>query len=318
MVKINILGSCVSRVAMLKGDGSGHGLMDENMKLGYFLDKENMVLAMMPPAFDREEVESLVKEEMLWDKSRIKVVKQSLNKDTLGLLMEEPADYLIIDLMDFQTNFVVKGDTAFDSNAYEFFNTALFDKYKDSVSVANFMKLPHWFYYPYVDLFFKQLMERYDSEHIILNRFRANSYYIAKDGFIKEIPEDYRQPYQANAAYNGQLGLLEEHIIKNFNPYVIDISKFYIGDENIWENLQGAHFEREFYERTFEIVRHIIYDRPEKKVFDSPVFFENKEKYGFAFDRDRGIEVMEQLVNAGDISWLSVLDKLYRNYRGIL
>ena len=117
--KVIILGSCVSRVSMLNGDQKGRGIASGDLELEYFLDKQNIALAMMPPAFSREEV-ALVTAEQLWDQSRINTVKQSLNKETLQLIMESDAEYLIMDLFDFQTNFAVLGATAFDTNAYEF------------------------------------------------------------------------------------------------------------------------------------------------------------------------------------------------------
>ena len=40
MVKINVLGSCVSRISLLNGELNGHGIYGENMQLGYFFDKQ--------------------------------------------------------------------------------------------------------------------------------------------------------------------------------------------------------------------------------------------------------------------------------------
>ena len=70
MVKINVLGSCVSRISLLNGELNGHGIYGENMQLGYFLDKQNIVSAMMPPAFSKEEIDSIRAEE-IYDPSRI-------------------------------------------------------------------------------------------------------------------------------------------------------------------------------------------------------------------------------------------------------
>mgnify|MGYP000787256738 CR=1 FL=1 len=49
-IKINVLGSCISRVSLLDGVQSEHGIADDRLELGYFLDKQNIVAAMMPPA----------------------------------------------------------------------------------------------------------------------------------------------------------------------------------------------------------------------------------------------------------------------------
>lgn len=310
--KIIILGSCVSRISMLNGDQNGHGVASENLELEYFLDKQNIALAMMPSAFSREEV-ALVTADQLWDKSRINTVKQSLNKDTLRLIMESDAEYLIMDLFDFQTNFAILGTTAFDTNAYEFMNTVLFQKYQNQIQVSNFMELPEWLYYPYVDLFFKEIMHKFDSEHIILNRFRANTYYLGKDGRIKAIPDGFKNPFQANDKYNAPLRRLEDYIIQRYHPYVIDLSRFYMGDENVWGNIQGAHFENEFYHETFETINYIIKAKPKQRVWDKPTFFTNKYlPDDRKFDVDDAFVKLEQFVDKGDILWMNILDKLYK------
>lgn len=217
-----------------------------------------------------------------------------------------------MDLFDFQTNFAVLGATAFDTNAYEFMNTVLFGKYQNRIQVLNFMELPEWVYYPYVDLFFKEIMKKFDSEHIILNRFRANTYYLAKDGKIKEIPDRFKNPFQANDKYNIPLRKLEDYIIERYNPYVVDLSRFYMGDENVWSNLQGAHFENEFYHETFETVNFIMKEKPKHKVWDRPAFFTNKSiQSNVAFDIDDAFVKLEQLVDKEDVLWMNILDKLY-------
>lgn len=51
MIKINVLGSCVSRVSLLDGVQSTHGVLDDRLDLGYFLDKQNIVCACCPLHF---------------------------------------------------------------------------------------------------------------------------------------------------------------------------------------------------------------------------------------------------------------------------
>ena len=69
---------------------------------------------------------------------------------------------------DFQNDFGVCKETTFSTCAHEFFQTGLYRKYQNDVKIANFMELPTWIWYPYVDLFFEKLMTKYDSKHIIL------------------------------------------------------------------------------------------------------------------------------------------------------
>jgi len=49
---------------MMDGDLQGHGVADEDIQMEYFLDKQNIVCAMMPAPFLREEVEKITAEEV--------------------------------------------------------------------------------------------------------------------------------------------------------------------------------------------------------------------------------------------------------------
>lgn len=164
-------------------------------------------------------------------------------------------------------------------------------------------------------MFFETIMKKYDQNHIILNCFRANTYYLDKDGKIKLIPNESKKTCQANDKYNPQLKKLENYIIKKYNPYVIDISKYFIGDKNFWDNIQGAHFEKAFYRQTFDITKKIIYGETKERYFSNPNFF-NPERRGFnediirKFDVEYNIKIFQKLLNANDILWLNVLDRL--------
>lgn len=308
-IGINVLGSCVSRVSLLDGNQKGHDIADDELYLDYFLDKQNLVLAMMPSPFTREEIDS-VKREELWDKSRIYTVHQSLGKETVPLLLNSKADYLVMDLFDFQNYFAILGKTCFDTNAYEFMNTGLFRQYQKDIEISCFDMLPEWLWYPYVDLFFEKIMTKYDSNHIILNRFRANTWYLGKDGKINKIPDEFKNPYQANDKFNGLVHRLEDYIIGKINPYVIDISKYYMGNQNDWNNLQGAHFETAFYHHTLDIVRKIIKEGPEKRVYDSPRFFDKRYEENYPLDIQDALDHMVGFVDTEEILWMNLLDKL--------
>lgn len=316
-VKINILGSCVSRIIMLNGNKGGHGIASPDMELGYFLDKQNIVCAMLPSAFSDEEVASVTEAE-LWDGNRHKVLKQCLDKSTVRLLLESDADYVVMDLYDMQADFAVLHNTMFSTCAHEFFNTKLFRKYQGQVQTSNFMKLPEWLWYGYVDLFFERLMEKYDRNHIILNRFRSNTYYLSKAGRLERIPDSFKQPFHSNDNYNPVLRRLEDHIIRKYEPYVIDLSRFYCGDANEWENLNGAHFEKEFYMDSFETVCRIIREKPTQRNFGSPLFLERigrageKPWEGVSLDVAQLTGKVLELLDQKDLLWINLLDKLYR------
>lgn len=314
-MKITILGSCVSRVSLLDGEQKGHGIAGDIMELEYFLDKQNIALAMMPPPFDRETVETITVEE-LWDRTRLQSLKQTLLKDTISLLMNGESEYLIMDFYDFQNDFFSYKDTAFATQAHEFVNTRVFRQYKEKLSRWCFYEMPTWVYYPWVDCFFDLILQKFDADHIILNRFRANTYYLSIEGNILPIPDNCKMPYQCNDKYNEKARALEDYVIRKYQPYVIDLSKFFMGDANTWGNLQGAHFEREFYRETYDHVVRIVKRETKEKYFSKPKFFAVDrrgidEDRKWAFDVEKGLKTMEMLVEKEDILWLNVLDKLY-------
>lgn len=316
MTKFNILGSCISRIIMLNGEPHLHGIYGDDMQLGYFLDKQNIALAMLPAPFPQAELDA-IDESCLYEKSRIHSLRQCLDKSTVNLLLASDAEYLIMDLYDFQNDFMVYGDTAFSTCAHEFLNTELFRRHKEQLRVGNFMQMPTLDWYGYVDMFFGQVMQKYDADHIILNRFRSNRYYQGKDGRIHQIPDSFKQPYHSNDKYNGQLGELEEYIIAKYQPYVIDLSKYYICDENMWSNLNGAHFEKEFYQDAYEIVCNIVKEHPDRKYWDTPSYlekglrFEEMRSKGYAFDVEQALQLLPLLVEADDSLWMNLLAKLH-------
>ena len=259
-VTLDILGSCISRIILLDGDYLKRGVCDERIKLEYYFDKNNIVSCMMPAPFSREEVNSIRADE-LYAKDRINSLRQGINKDTLNMIMKGKADYLLIDVHDLSLSVSCYGNTTFSNCAYEFYNTSLFKKYADKISELNFMEIPTFLWYSYIDLFFDKVLERVDSDHIILNRFRACKNYIDMDGYIREIPESFRKPFHANYEYNDKIKDVEEYIIKKVNPYVLDLTKFFITDERFWDNLNGVHYEKKFYEDGLKELNDIMFNK---------------------------------------------------------
>ena len=292
-----------------------HGIFGDDMEQVYFLDKQNLALSLMPPAFTKNEIDSIISE-CLYDTTRLKTLKQCLDKSTVDILLNSDADFLVIDLYDFHNDFILYKNTAFSTCAHEFMNTELFERNKEEMKIANFMNMPEENYYTLVDLFFCKIISKYDADHIILNRFRSNKYYLTKDGIINVIPEEYRKPFHSNYIYNDKVRKLEDYIISKYNPYVIDLSPYYMGNENEWDNLNGAHFEKAFYTETYKCIREIIKSKPERRCFDTPHFiWENfgvsdDNELDYAFDIESAIELMTDLVEKEDVLWINILHKL--------
>lgn len=314
MAKINVLGSCVSRVSLLDGQASEHGIADKRLTLDYYLDKQNIVCAMLPPPFSRGEVSKMT-DICMKEKYAFRSLQQNLNKDTLPLLLASDAEWVVVDCMDMHMAHAKYNGTVFATQAYEFFRTSLGQNMWD-VDKVRWLEQPFVEWKKYVDAFWNQMVERYGADHIILNRFRCNEWYRDIGGVIREIPERFHADSHPLPRLNNALEKLETYIIEKYHPWVIDISKYFMGDENMWENLQGAHFEREFYRETFDAIKRIIFkDNINNDATDIGLL--NRERRGveeelaLPFDIESGKYMLDYFYAKEDPLWLNVLDKLY-------
>lgn len=317
-MKISVLGSCISRVSLLYGEQSAHGIYkgDElGLELEYFLDKHNIALAMLRPPFTCEEVETITSEQ-LTDKSRVTSLKQQLMKETIPLLLNGNSEYLIMDFYDFHNYVLSYKDTVFCTQANEFCGTYLCKKYQNELTAFNLFSLPKEELYRLVDAFFDTIMQKFDSDHIILNRFWTNALMLYTDGKIGLIPDKCKKPFQCHEQYNVDCYYLEQHVIQKYNPYVIDLSKYFIGDANIWNNWNASHFERQFYRETYDQIVRIVTGQSKEKYFDKVKFFDQtrdgyEEDKKRAFDVEWGNELFQCFVEEENELWLNLLDKLY-------
>lgn len=257
--KLDILGSCISRVMLINGEIEYKGTYDDRMEIEYFFDKNNMVCSMMPPPFTKEEVDS-IKDEELYDKSRLKSLKNGLNKDELDKILSGDADFIVIDLYGLSVDVSCYKNTLFSNNAYEFYNTRLYEKYKDDIGGFNLMNVPTFLWYGYIDLFFEKLLSKYDNDHIVLNRFQTCRKYISEEGTIEDIPEGFKRPFHGKYEYNENVREVEQYIIDKYNPYVIDLSKYFLVDEKHWGNINGVHYQKLFYEEALKKFNKILFE----------------------------------------------------------
>lgn len=317
-MKITVLGSCVSRVSLLRGNIAEHGIVDgekNGLEIEYFLDKHNIALAMLPPPFTQDEV-NLITNEYFFDKSRETSLKQSLMKQTIPMLLNGESEYLLMDFYDFHNVFLSYKDTAFATQSDEFLHTRLCQRYAKDLTAYTFFNMPTWTYYPLVDLFFEKIMQKFDADHIILNRFRANTFFLYTDGKILTIPESSKRPNQCSDKKNPECKKLEDYVIEKYNPYVIDISDYFMGDANVWDNLNASHFEKEFYRETYDQILRIIRGETTERYFSEVRLFD-KDRPGFQedmtrkFDVEWGLKFYRIFEKQDPAICLNVLDKLY-------
>ena len=233
-----------------------------------------------------------IKQNELWDKSEhnLRGIQQELLKATIPMLENKHGEYFVFDLYDFHTDLVVYENTMFSPYKYEFYNTNIYNENKEQFQLRfTPIESPLGLWYGYVKSFLDKIYEMYESDKVILVRFKACSHYISKNKTIEEIPDRFINPWMANWKYNEKIFQLEELIIKEFNPRVIDVSKYYIGDEELFpEDLQGAHFEKNYYMESFKILKKILFENE---------FDENQKKYRYRISYEAIANMLTRPIN---------------------
>lgn len=302
-ILVDIFGSCVSRYTFSDGAIDCRGCADERIKINYFFDKHSILSCMTPAPNDEiinSETISQISMDELWDKTNheLRTLKQELSKSCMRIMKNSNADYFIFDLFGLHTNLLLYKETMFSPYRYEFFGTNLYKKNKDKFSGLFFpFDIPIGLWYGYIVEFMNEVVKHY-GENIILVRFKACSHYVSYQKEVKPIPPEFLAPYMANYKFNDKLNQLEDLIIKEFKPHVIDYSKYYIGDQNHNPSLQGAHFSIGFYTESFKTIKEILFDKPKtQQIFDTLSYIGVRDILRIELDNEEYGKMFELICN---------------------
>lgn len=274
-ILVDIFGSCVSRYIFFDGGIDGKGCADPRIKINYFFDKHPILSCVTPMPNDEtinSETISQITIDELWDKNEheLRALKQELSKSCMKIIKNSKAEYFVLDLYALHTNLLIYKETMFSPYRYEFFGTNLYKQNKEKFSHLFFpFDLPIGLWYGYIVEFMNEIVKHY-GQNIILVRFTACSHYVSYQKEVKPIPPEFLTPWMASYKFNDRVRELEDLIIRDFKPHVIDYSKYYIGDQNHNPSLQGAHFNIGFYTESFAKIKEILFSKPkEQQIFDT-------------------------------------------------
>ncbi len=77
-----------------------------------------------------------------------------------------------------------------------------------------------------------------------------------------------------------------------------------MGNENEWDNLNGAHFEHRFYHRVYSFIYEIITGKATTKYYEQPEFIwdsfgvSTPEEQSWKFDVECALALLPQLIEA--------------------
>ena len=322
-VLIDVHGSCVSRTCFNFIDNS-------KIQVNHNFSRNHLVSCMMPPVNLYFEHGELVTHKSEYAE---RCMNLALNKKTLPMLLESESEYIVIDFFDFCQPVCGFYDSTFSSYDYTFYRTNAFKENKENIIQIDFLNIPTSLWYGYVDLYFKKIKEKF-GDHIILNRLNCSNTYVSKENKLKEIPERLR--HFGNSTYNQALHALEDYVIEKYCPYVVDISKYFIPDENYNPDTTPVHYEKNYHLLQSDIISRIIlkqcvcggvalryYDTLTplitsellRRSISNQDFFTLYQERTLPFSTDTLLDYIFQLQNLDTITsnrnWISSLYRLY-------
>jgi hypothetical protein len=253
MIKLNLLGSCVTRDAF-----SSNGKFEIN---NYFARTSFVSLMSNPIQVNMDDIQ-------LNSNFQKKSVFQDLNKTILNGILEDTSDYLIIDLIDERFN-LAKIDDSFVTMSNELRESSLLKKLNHE-EINRFDNYIFEFWKKSVDRFFEEIYKRYEPTQIILHKTLWREQYLDKNGEVKNFPE-----FMINGVrkQNTLLNSYYEYI-ESFQPKIniIDMTdQSFLSSENHTWGLSPYHFEDRYY---------VIFNNKLNEIIELPTFEAYSTKMG--------------------------------------
>ncbi|MDQ6600383.1 DUF6270 domain-containing protein [Bacillus salipaludis] len=230
MIILNLLGSCVTRDAFSN--------KDKFSIKNYFARTSFASLVSEPIKVDLDDIS-------LNSNFQKKSVYQDLNKSILNTLIEEPSDYLIIDLIDERFN-LVQINNSIITMSNELKGSGLLDKF-NYVEINRFENNVFDLWKKSVDECFNAIFKVYDPSQVILHKTIWREKYLDKSGEIKSFsPSMINGIKKQNNLLISYYEYIESFITK---INIIDMTDIDLlsSENHIW-GLSPYHFEDKYYE----------------------------------------------------------------------
>lgn len=256
MVLVDIHGSCLSRNIFTVNKNT-------DISVNNYFSRNNIVSSMMPPANI-----STNRDELLFFDSEYshRCLRNGIEKNAVPMLLNSTADFLVIDFFDFCQPVAVYKNTTFSTYDYSFYNTAAYKNEPEQFKSVNFLELPTWLWYGYIDIYWEKMIGKFGG-NIILIRVRCCNNYLSKEREVKATPPNLLN--YGNSIYNKPLYELEEYVIKKYNPYVLDVSKYFIADEDYNPDVTPVHFEENYLKSSWSLMQDVILNKPKQRYYDN-------------------------------------------------
>ncbi|WP_432750001.1 DUF6270 domain-containing protein [Paenibacillus amylolyticus] len=193
-------------------------------------------------------------------------LRNGIEKNTVPMLLNSIAEFLVIDFFDLCQPVAVYRNTTFPTYDYSFYNTAAYKNEPDQFQSINFLEIPTCLWYGYIDIYWKKMIGKF-GDNIVLVRVSCFNNYITSNKEINPTPPNLLA--FGNEIYNSALFELENYIIEKYNPYVLDVSKYFIADEDYESDVTPVHFEENYNISSWSLMKDIILNKPKQRYYDN-------------------------------------------------
>ncbi|MDY0409350.1 DUF6270 domain-containing protein [Virgibacillus soli] len=245
MIKIAVLGSCVSR-------DSFHSKIISDYKNYYSCvlhqNQMSMIsLAAKPISFDNKLIDNL-------SPFDTKHFRTELDKSFFKEMRKNQPNYLIIDFYgDLYYGIQEIGGSYITNKKWLWQRTSLYGRLEKRDAFQIFGRNQERFYPLWkegVKTLFSFLEKELPNCKVIVNKARFIDVYLDKnDGQLKSLSESKKINYLNVDVYNKWWDVLDKHLINNYNVKTLeyDMSKYYAVEDHIW-GLLYVHYNTEFYQ----------------------------------------------------------------------
>ena len=257
-IKIDIWGSCVSREVFKE--------CSNDLYLNNYIYRNNPihVFGKTVPVSNS----LFLEENFNGSKWRMGVLRDEMYRNSKTIINNSDSNWIIVDLYDIVENCFTIQDVPFIAD-WDTQNMQIFDLLKHDYDFGRLDPLSYSDTYiaESLDKYINLLKHHYGKNIILINVF-FNKYYVNANGEIKkfELGDNYETLINKKNLY---LKKWQDYVSQNLDCYVINISKFFLGDEKFVWGASPVHYEKPFQENVARIIDYIIINKPANRLFDN-------------------------------------------------
>lgn len=252
-IKLDIWGSCIAREAVKE--------CSKNIILETYIYRNSPLNCFEPICKISDEI---LNNKELFNGSdwRKKIFYDETQRKSPEIIAKSQGEWLLIDLYDLcEVTYTLNGNPFildYDMQQMKI-SSHLVDKKK-----INPLEYSDKYIKQRLDKYIKIIKEKYGEKIILINIF-YNKFFLNTKFKVEPFKHSFKELTDKNIFINKW----QSYVAKKLNCYVVDISKYFLGDERFIWGESPVHYENCFHVNCAKFVDKIISEKPKNKIFDS-------------------------------------------------